>query len=115
MRKLFFFVLFFIITSQFLNADYLLLNFRRCASDYYYKSNRLYYLDSASNKWKSSTSKVGFIYSGYDYNSSNNECYLKPILNDLQLSNNDYNSYMAFAGLISAFLITYTSLMVLKV
>lgn len=102
-----------------LKADYLLLNFERCATDYKYiydttaSEYKLSYLNSRTGNWNDTTANVGAILSGYDYNSTTEQCTPNNVLTSLKIDNKTYNSYMALTGLFSAFLVTSTIFFIL--
>ena len=89
--------------SSLSQADYLLGHFERCAKDYYYaydssaRKYKLYYLNSRTDKWTSTTSNVGFIDSGYFYDSSTGRC---SKTSSLGLTSEQYNFLYALVGLI---------------
>ncbi|WP_458701396.1 hypothetical protein ACKGJI_04605 [Sulfurospirillum sp. 1307] len=95
-----------------LKADYLLLNLERCAKDYYYSYDssvskyKLYYLNSYTNRWNSTTSNVGAIVPGYisltDEN-GNYSCVPNPTSNELGLNYSDYMFLLSLCGLLLGF------------
>ena len=108
MKKLFFILLTLFSFSN-LNADYLLGNLERCASDYYYHYDittskyKLYYLNSRTQNWISTTASVGFIADGYVYDSANDICSLSPVPQKLGLKYEDYMFLLSLTGLLGGF------------
>jgi len=95
-------IIFIFILSLSLHADYLLGHLERCTSDYYYKydtnsnKDKLYYLNARTGNWKSTSTNVGFIYSGYEIN-SNGECVKKT--SNFGLTDETLNFMYAMLGL----------------
>ena len=95
--------------SSFLQADYLLGHLERCAQDYYYSydSNtakyKLYYLNSITQNWNSTTTNVGFISNGYIYDSNTSTCYPAPLPQKLGIQYHEYKFLMALMGLLIGF------------
>jgi hypothetical protein len=96
-------IVFIILSFNLANADYLLGHLERCAKEYYYSYDsssskyKLYYLNSRTNNWNSTTANVGFIDNGYIYDSSTKKC---TKTQNLGLTLSQYNFLYAFIGLI---------------
>jgi hypothetical protein len=92
-----------------LNASYLLGNLEKCAEDYYYSYDsgtstyKLYYLNSRTNNWNSTTTNVGFIDDGYVYDSNTSICSLSPIPQKLGIQYHEYKFLMGLMGLLVGF------------
>jgi hypothetical protein len=90
-----------------LNADYLMGHLERCAKDYYYSYDsgkyKLYYLNSRTDHWNSTTTNVGFIDDGYVYDTDNDICSLSPIPQQLGIQYHEYKFLMGLMGLLLGF------------
>ena len=108
MKKIFLSLLLLLSFSS-LNASYLLVNLERCAEDYYYAYDsvankyKLYYLNSRTDNWNSTTTNVGFIDDGYVYDSDNDICSLSPIPQQLGIQYHEYKFLMGLMGLLLGF------------
>ena len=108
MKKLFL-SLFLLLSFSNLNADYLLGHLERCAKDYYYSYDsstsryKLYYLNSITDNWNSTTTNVGFIYDGFVYDSNTSECRPEPLPQKLGIQYHEYKFLMALLGLLIGF------------
>ena len=106
-----------------LKADYLKANSNYCITDDWYfqykesaSKNALYYYQSKTPTTLRSTTgtrQEQYLISGYEYNTTTGIC--RKNLNLMGLTQEDYNAYMAFTGLISALIITSTVIVILKV
>ena len=101
-------LVFIFLSLSIVNADYLLGHLERCASDYYYSYDssvskyKLYYLNSRTNNWNSTTTNVGFIDDGYVYDSSTDKC---TKTQNLGLSISQYNFLYSLVGLFFGFIL----------
>ena len=108
MKKIILILFTFFLFSSVLKADYLLGHLEKCASQFYYArdssgNNRLYYLNSHTNRWNSTRTNVGFIESGYVYDSVTGRCQLNEITNKLGIQYHDYKFLMGLMGLLISF------------
>ena len=73
-----------------------------CIEDYFVDNGTLYYLKSDGLDWKSTTSKTytATIQNGWDYNTTNGNCYRKPQLVDLGIDYNTYNMLLAITAIL---------------
>lgn len=101
------FLLFFLLLSPFLNADYLYSTLNVCVSDYYYKpsTGTLYYVRSDNNTTYSSTTKSTqtMFFNGWDYNATTGICTREKSNNQLGLENGQFTYLMALTGLLVGF------------
>ena len=103
------FVLIVIFSFSSLNASYLLGNLERCAEDYYYSYDsssskyKLYYLNSRTNKWNSTTTNVGYIDDGYVYDENSSICSPSPVPQKLGIQYHEYKFLMGLMGLLVGF------------
>jgi hypothetical protein len=111
MRKFIFFTSL-LFTFSSLNASYLLGHLERCAEDYYYSYSSsagkyyLYYLNSVTGNWNKTTTNVGFIDSGYIYDSNTSKCIKDPSL--LGLDKEQFEYLNGFLALFVAFILLWS-------
>lgn len=98
-----------VLIIQLSNAAYLYSNRNKCVNDYWYdKSGTLYFvLSSDPDNVRSTTNKNQTFITGYDYNASSKICQKKQILQDLQITNEQYHYLLAMIGLLTGFLFLF--------
>ena len=91
------------------NASYALGKKNYCIEDYFLDNGTFYYLKSDGMEWKHTTSKtyLATVENGWEYNTTNGNCYRKQVLVDLGIDWNTYNALMAFSAILFAIIVFY--------
>jgi hypothetical protein len=114
MRKILFALIAF---ASFASADWLFNPSYICAKQYWFSNGSYYYIRSDTGATVTATTKNygdDFI-AGYEYNATSNSCQKVGSNNTLGLLNEDYDYYMALAGLASGCILALSIFLGIKV